>query len=611
MLRFLLNLLYRIFLGINYKRMYEELKEEHEKLRASYEKLREDHDNQILQNNELLNEIRVLNDEKRKLIELQKEHKKLLETYNKLKQDYETLVQNHESLSGLMIQTTEELKSLEKENKTLKKENENLQFEIKSLQTRCEEIERERDVFVEKYEKILDKLQELNDMKNELELELQRKEKELKIVKDELADLSKKLRFLSLILNQDESQENRISKIKSILEEEFVDIVTQIPYKAGEKAIIKLKSIIEKLEFVLSFKEKVEKNIVAVCGGFSTGKSSFINSVFLRSGITNFKLSTDITPTTAIPTYLIHGDSLSIKVVTMNNKLKLIEPEYLEMFKHDIVKNLGFHIRKFVQSLIISHPFRDFENICVIDTPGYNPGSSISVEDRQIALRYLEEANAIIWLIGLDVSGTIPKSDIDFLKEVNLTNKSIYIVLNKADLRSFSDIKEIANTVKNELSKNYIKVDGIAAYSCITNKEMFSIGKTLTGFLKEQNKPINLMLSIINDLQSIFKEYEDFLLQDLNEVDTILKALKGMKLDIFQVGMDEKLSRYTTFYDKLEKLKLNFRNKSSENKKLLKELSNIKIKVLRELGVPSEFKAEFKEEFKKLSLFIDQQILWS
>ena len=60
----------------------------------------------------------------------------------------------------------------------------------------------------------------------------------------------------------------------------------------------------ERFKDFLIFDKLIGKNVVALGGGFSTGKSSFINSI-LDEDI----LPYDIDPTTSVPTYIVYGDA--------------------------------------------------------------------------------------------------------------------------------------------------------------------------------------------------------------------------------------------------------------------------------------------------------------
>ena len=68
----------------------------------------------------------------------------------------------------------------------------------------------------------------------------------------------------------------------------------------------------------------------------------------------------------------------------------------------------------------------DYEHICFIDTPGYNPSDfhdGFTSEDVLTAKEFLNNASTFLWLIGADSNGTIPASDLDFLCNLDLEGK--------------------------------------------------------------------------------------------------------------------------------------------------------------------------------------------
>ena len=71
---------------------------------------------------------------------------------------------------------------------------------------------------------------------------------------------------------------------------------------------------------------------------------------------------------------------------------------------------------------------------------------------RITALESAQNAEAILWLIGLDSNGTIPQSDLGFLERaISSQNKPLYIVLNKADRRTSDDWKDVLNEAREIL----------------------------------------------------------------------------------------------------------------------------------------------------------------
>ena len=67
----------------------------------------------------------------------------------------------------------------------------------------------------------------------------------------------------------------------------------------------------EKLKDFLLYKPLLEKTIVALGGGFSSGKSSFLNAMMKRVLGEDYNVSIlpeDIDPSTSVPTYLVQGE---------------------------------------------------------------------------------------------------------------------------------------------------------------------------------------------------------------------------------------------------------------------------------------------------------------
>lgn len=73
--------------------------------------------------------------------------------------------------------------------------------------------------------------------------------------------------------------------------------------KEKEIALLTIQEIKKELQLVASYPSLFQKNMVAVGGGFSAGKSTFLNNLL---GL-KLKLPEDTDYTTAIPTYCLKG----------------------------------------------------------------------------------------------------------------------------------------------------------------------------------------------------------------------------------------------------------------------------------------------------------------
>ncbi|GAA7945006.1 hypothetical protein COL447_10810 [Helicobacter pylori] len=136
--------------------------------------------------------------------------------------------------------------------------------------------------------------------------------------------------------------------------------------KEKEIALLTLQEIQKELQLVASYPSLFQKTIVAVGGGFSTGKSTFLNNLL---GL-KLKLPEDIDPTTAIPTYCLKGKREVLMGFSQNGGM--VELPHLA-FDHQFLKSLGFNLKEIMPFMLLSAPSVPFEFLCFIDTPGYTP----------------------------------------------------------------------------------------------------------------------------------------------------------------------------------------------------------------------------------------------
>ncbi|GAA7166458.1 hypothetical protein HpBGD52_11800 [Helicobacter pylori] len=131
--------------------------------------------------------------------------------------------------------------------------------------------------------------------------------------------------------------------------------------KEKEIALLTLQEIKKELQLVASYPSLFQKTIVAVGGGFSAGKSTFLNNLL---GL-KLKLPEHIDPTTAIPTYCLKGKKEVLMGFSQNGGM--VELPNLA-FDHQFLKSLGFNLKEIMPFMLLSAPSVPFEFLCFIDT---------------------------------------------------------------------------------------------------------------------------------------------------------------------------------------------------------------------------------------------------
>ncbi len=341
--------------------------------------------------------------------------------------------------------------------------------------------------------------------------------------------------------------------------------------KEKEIALLELQEIKKELQLVASYPSLFQKNMVAVGGGFSTGKSTFLNHLL---GL-NLKLPEAMEVATAIPTYCLKGEREVLMGRSQNGGV--VELPYLT-FDHKFLDSLGFNLKEIMPSMLLSTPSVPFEFLCFIDTPSYNPSNQGYTDvDRQVSEEYLNHAKHILWLISCERGG-IEKSDLDYLQELYEEGKQVFIVLSRADSRTKRQLEEIAVQTKETLENNGIEFLGIDVYSSERYQEIKEFSEkspvfdSLEKFLTKLNKKGEKQNEILSILYEVHLAYEKAIKEDLSKFKRYQDALHSIKLDLMQKGFDDFSD---ASFNKIESLKKEFSEQERSKRENLVQLNQV------------------------------------
>jgi GTPase SAR1 family protein len=303
-----------------------------------------------------------------------------------------------------------------------------------------------------------------------LEEDCARLEKEKQARDSDLAQF----RLMSDALQANVKPSKAIDDFKKIMDNDFMKFANEESSCPDEAQVyLKLQQVYSDLLLIAGLPALYSKNVGAIGGGFSSGKSSFINSFMKNSTV---KLPVGIKPVTAIPSYIAYSEKSEIKGYSNKGANFPMSIETYMSLSHENLKNVVFDLKSVIPYITVSCPL-DKEllgNICLIDTPGYNAAAAGTSEaDRRTAVEAITDAHFLIWLVGLDADGTIGRSDFEFLKDLPFGKDSeheLYIVLSKAELKTENIIENIIDKVSDSLDDNNLEYAGICAYSANTKK---------------------------------------------------------------------------------------------------------------------------------------------
>ena len=148
----------------------------------------------------------------------------------------------------------------------------------------------------------------------------------------------------------------------------------------------------------------------------------------------------------------------------------------------------------------------------------------------------MEKASALLWLISAD-NGTIPQSDLNFLQKLDLTDKKLYIVINKADLKPQSELEEIAEEVLEALADEDIEIAGLCVYSSIHRQEHTHEMQALHDFLFSYDVESATYHEIMAKLKTVESMYTEAIAQVIKEKKRHKTNLQKLKSKVAQIDI--------------------------------------------------------------------------
>lgn len=286
---------------------------------------------------------------------------------------------------------------------------------------------------------------------------------------------------------------------------------------------------------------------VAVGGGYSSGKSSFLNNI---TGI-GAVLPTGIEPVSVINTYLFFSDKVTKLMVSGKNckgHVVKLNREVLDCIQHSSKSKV--YVSSVLDELYINIPVskeREYlKGLVFIDTPGYNNSDNANKEngktDSDTASDAWKNSDALFWCIDAE-AGTISQRDIEELdKQIgDKDNYPFVIVFNKMDKKPNDEIVKILKSAekvcKSKLKTQPIDIIGFssigesAIYSLKTKKKATTRGgvmKVLASILYKMKDGFSNTCSVsywTNQLASYFD-------QEIETCDGVLASLENKRKEL-------------------------------------------------------------------------------
>lgn len=236
-------------------------------------------------------------------------------------------------------------------------------------------------------------------------------------------------------------------------------------------------------------------------GLFSAGKSSILNKYL------NIDLPVGIEAKTSVACEFVYDTDEYLEVITDKN----------ESSRKSIaeLKDLTIENCSFVRMHLNNNKLMNMKDITIVDMPGLDSG----YEQHNKAIKnYINSASYFIIIMDIE-NGTIKKSLLDFLKELDLYSLNFGFILSKYEQKDETDIENITKNTKENIL-NYIGKDVFVGKVSVLNSDIADFEKILSN--------MQVIAIAKNCLYSILKLIlEEDLLKELN---------RKLKYDRFDIG---------------------------------------------------------------------------
>lgn len=248
--------------------------------------------------------------------------------------------------------------------------------------------------------------------------------------------------------------------------------------------------LIQQIEQETQQKQIAEKTIIGVGGGFSAGKSRFINSLLAIEA-----LPEALEPCTAVATYLSASQQEQTHALNLLNHHISLKSEQLGQLRHFVGDNStqnDIQLGELIQYVHLGIPQLKWEHIAFLDTPGYSKADAEHHHhsDEKLAINQLSKADYLIWLVNAK-NGTIRDEDLQFLQKIT-PKEPIFVVLTQSDLVNRSDIEPILKSVRKNLKSRNIKIAGLMAWAApimqLNGRRL--AGEDILQWLDKINQPV-------------------------------------------------------------------------------------------------------------------------
>ena len=195
---------------------------------------------------------------------------------------------------------------------------------------------------------------------------------------------------------------------------------------------------------------------VAFIGEFSAGKTSIVNRLLQDGDPHAIQLPVSSKATTAIPTYISGrkgGGKATYRFYTPDSILKEISEGTFRRVSKEVLEEVG-GVSSMIKYFVMAYANKGLERLSILDTPGF---SSQDKDDELRTMEVINECDALFWVVDVN-NGQLNSRSIGVIRQY--LHKPLYIIINKVDTKSPSEVKQAEQAIRATCSKEKLEVKG-------------------------------------------------------------------------------------------------------------------------------------------------------
>ena len=237
---------------------------------------------------------------------------------------------------------------------------------------------------------------------------------------------------------------------------------------------------------------------VAFIGEFSAGKTSIVNRLLQDGDPHAIQLPVSSKATTAIPTYISGrkgGGKATYRFYTPDSILKEISEGTFRRVSKEVLEEVG-GVSSMIKYFVMAYANKGLERLSILDTPGF---SSQDEEDELRTMEVINECDALFWVVDVN-NGQLNSRSIGVIRQY--LHKPLYIIINKVDTKSPSEVKQAEQAIRATCSKEKLEVKGFIHMGKSTPlSELHQVFSTLGS-----SSSLGLLDGISQRIQELFNE---------------------------------------------------------------------------------------------------------